>query len=49
MRSMLILLDRLIADEILSSDFKEVVKFEEAKAATAEVRKMNDIKSSIKR
>lgn len=48
MRSMLILLDRLISDKILSDDFKKIVKFEEAKAAVADVRQMNNIKSGIK-
>ncbi len=48
MRSMLILLDRLIAEKILSDEFKKVVKFEDAKKATAEVRQQNNIKSGIK-
>jgi len=49
MRSMLILLDRLISDKILSPEFKSIVNFEQAAQAQAEVRKMNDIKSGIKR
>ncbi len=48
MRSMLILLDRLISEKILADDFKKIVKFEEAKKATAEVREQNNIKSGIK-
>jgi hypothetical protein len=47
LQGMLILMDRYIANQILSAPFKEVLKFDQAKAATADVRKMNNIKSGL--
>lgn len=46
---MVILLDKLIVDKLMSQDFKTYVKFEDKDKAVAEVAKITNIKSSLPR
>ena len=49
LRTILILLDKKIANVLVGDEFKSLVNFEEAKAAVAEVAAINNIKSGLKK
>ncbi len=49
LRTILILLDKKLANALTGAEFKEFVNFEEAKAAIAEVAAINNIKSGLKK
>ncbi len=49
LRTILILLDKKIANTLTGDEFKKFVNFEEGKAAIAEVAAINNIKSGLKK
>lgn len=49
LRTILILLDKKLANTLVGDEFKELVHFDEAKAAIAEVAAINNIKSGLKK